>query len=276
MKLYNQLQAPRRYGLDGDTPVLTIAGIRDLVNEYVEERRARKTLMRQAQEHEQRSDRVWKKIDAARLFAPDSMNFDALITEAAKAVLEIDSGTIQTRDGQPTWTATIERILNEADRGLTHPQLMVEIRKTPLAEKSTKSFYGAIAKLADRKLLIKHGGLLYTAKVAENLISKGEFAPDDAVHQTANGNSASAHVLKALDAHRKGLTGPELRSMISKEDDAPASIRAHGQYLYNVLSKLKRSGKIKKVEKRYVLVVEDKGGNGAADNNPATVANASI
>lgn len=274
---------PHFFPLTDDTPLVTVGHVRELLRRRAEHEGRSAEYRRLACNEDAAAKKIDEQISALAPLMPNDVDFDELLDDGLVEVKVDKSATKSTpmknkRHGL-TWIKCIENILLDAGEGMTHQQLLAEVKKTELAEKakrSDKGFYGAIARLHERQKLIKAGGLLFAKDVADKLERRGEL-PKENQQGTLQPrpNSASAYVIQALEDNPNGMTGPELKSYVSRKPNAPDSVHQHGQYIYNVLSKLMDGGRVRKTGSRYVLTVRE-GGTGAAPNNSGAEANASF
>lgn len=140
---------------------------------------------------------------------------------------------------KPSWVSALMKTLITENRGMSHKELLLGARKiAPLLPLSTgeKAFYNAIAKLAERGELVKHGGLLYSGQYVQKLRESGRGLPVLPSEPPPRSGSSGEFVLAALRDHPSGLTAPALRNLLSQKPNAPKSLREHGQYVYNILS----------------------------------------
>lgn len=247
----------------GDEPLLTLAAVRALKADYEAD-------VRLLEELPGRVELKKRRLEAAMMFLPPGVDLDqvaaaappkppAPITRSPAAAWPFPTGSVApvpptapaatgaTADEKITWSGEMTRLLVTSGRGLSHRELLDELKKTELGERSSpgeKSFYNTISRLAERGVLVKAGGLLYHADVAERLRASGNPLPDMTTEVGRRAGGSSSLVVDALTAHSKGLTAPELKRVIGARDDAPKSLKDHGQYIYNVLSTMLGNGTI--------------------------------
>ena len=230
-----------------DTPLLTVARIREIHAELEADERLYAELP-------QRIAATKALLEAARRFLPEGFDLAGLAEHgeptASREVAEV-------RSVAQTWISAVFDVLDTADHGLPHKELMEEIKSahpglTPSL--GDKAFYNAIGKLEKRGDLVKSGGLLYSARVAKKIQDRGEELPDMSVDVRRRSGSAAQIVMDILEQHPKGLTGSDLKRFVSEVPEAPKSIREHGQYIYNVLATLIGAGDVAKNKRgRYHL-----------------------
>lgn len=154
-----------------------------------------------------------------------------------------------------TWSAEMRRVLGEQDAGISYSDLLAILVNGDLGKhRSTgdKGFYQAIRRLTAAGELVKSGNLLYSAELAKTLKANGEALPV----RSAERGGAGSIVLGILDQNPRGLSAPELKEKAGNHPDAPKSIRAHPHYIYNVLRKLAKAGKVTKEGYKYRRTAE--------------------
>ena len=151
-----------------------------------------------------------------------------------------------------TWPIGIERVLSQQTEGISYKDLLAQLTKTELGQnvsEGAKGFYNAIARMSEAGAVVKAGGLLYSAALAKKINASGEPLP---VRIVDRGGSTSI-VLSILKEHPEGLTAPEIKEIVSKHPDSPASILKHKHYVYNVLSVLAERRQITREDGKYRL-----------------------
>ncbi|WP_038487365.1 hypothetical protein [Janthinobacterium agaricidamnosum] len=231
-----------------------------------------------------------KRYEAALMFAPLGFDPDAALNVVPKVQKEVEVATVPVRvnestadvsseftltavDGShsenvPSWTKAIQHVLENSSTGLAHKELLTTIRNEfPAMPTSVgeKGFYNGIGKLSEKRVLVKHGGLLYAKKTVDSIIARGESLPEGPSTQTRSGSSGEI-ILSILKGHAGGLAAAELKVLISEVPNAPASLKKHSQFIYNVLATLIGSGQVVKMGNLYRLAEKDKApvGTGAS------------
>lgn len=228
-----------------------------------------------------------RKYEAALMFAPPDFDPDAAMELATPQLVEgaaplpgkneADQSPIEEvrPDAEPeeftlrppvekhsekaTWIGSLRNTLTLSGRGMSHQELLAFVRANYPAlpvSNGEKGFYNAVAKLADRKELVKRGGLLYASSVIDAMKARGEALPEVPEHQHRKGGSGEI-VMQVLKEHPNGLTGPELRKAVAAIPHAPKSLREHGQYIYNILATLMGTGVVVKNGTTYQLAAEE-------------------
>lgn len=215
-----------------------------------------------------------KRFDAAMLFAPPDFDPDKAQENPLETIRVVRlepsvKPAIRKREMRPVtpakpekpigWRKGLQALLDDANEGMHHQQLLKSARDKYKFPESVgeKGFYNAIAKLINAGTVIKHGNILYAVSVFKQ---KQEADELPRVPETQRRNGSSAELIRKLLLTRPdGLTGPELRKILSAMPDAPKSLREHGQYVYNILGTMMGIGEVVKENRIYRLTVE--GGN---------------
>jgi len=202
-----------------------------------------------------------KRYDAALLFAPVGFNPDAIPVKRVSAKIEeipatqefLPANHVDVNVENPSWTRAIQTVLDNSDRGISHKELLSQVRsKYPMmpASNGEKGFYNGISKLSEREALVKHGGLLYSSNVVNLIKARGESLPDEPDIQIRSGSSGEL-ILSLLGKNLAGLSAKDLKNLASKNPDAPKSLTEHSQYIYNILATLIGSGLVVKQDGLY-------------------------
>jgi hypothetical protein len=235
-----------------DEPLLTVTAIRSLKQDYEAD-------LRLFAELPGRLEAKKRKLDAALMFLPPGIDLDGAAPELAdKAALPAPPPVTvnPSAPGKATWAGEMERMLLSLDAGISHQGLLQRLKQTELGERSSpgeKGFYNAIARLSERGLLEKHGGLLYHRTLADRIRASGRAFPDVTIEVARRAGGSASLVVETLEQHPKGLTAPELKKLLAVREDAPKSLREHGQYIYNILSTLIGNGTVSRRKGVYRL-----------------------
>ena len=142
-----------------------------------------------------------------------------------------------------TWIGQTRRIINAADRGLSYAEILTELKALPLAPSvGDKGFYNAMVRLESKGEVVKTGGLVYSARLAQQ---QGLTPRQHTKNEVAAGGTSGV-TLAVIQAHPAGIKAAELKVELQRRADCPASMKKHGHYIYSVLSKLMDSGAITK------------------------------
>ena len=148
-----------------------------------------------------------------------------------------------------TWIGELARVLDEADRGLSHLEALTMLKETPLGEKPSagdKGFYNAIARLEKRGDLHKSGGRIYSKKLVMEMEARGEPLPDVTIETRRRAGGTASVVIEILKTHPSGLDANQLRKVAADMPGVPSSMSKHTHYIYNVLGTLMGQGFIVK------------------------------
>ncbi len=162
------------------------------------------------------------------------------------------------RAAHGTWNEAILSILREANRGLAHAALYKALEATEFAKTvnfNQKRYYTTISRMQKKKQVVRIGSLTYAPDVAKKLAKSGPVPTEDLEQpQFFNSKIQTPTLIKRLlRENPKGLQGNDLIGMLSMMDDAPESVRSHPQFVYTTLSKMIRSGAVKREEGVYRL-----------------------
>jgi hypothetical protein len=156
-----------------------------------------------------------------------------------------------------TWTAVMEDILKRLGRS-SYDEMRTEIGKTHLAEKlekTEKSFYGAIGKLAGSGLLIKHNGWLFSPEAYAQLLKDIEAgtAVDERAHShnSAHQSPFGDAIKEFMNTKPEGALSSDIISELRKTPEFLDTIEKHKTHAYNVLSRLVDRGELVKGGGRY-------------------------
>jgi hypothetical protein len=167
-----------------------------------------------------------------------------------------------------SWTSTINTILVKVGRRVTYEELREELRKTPIADKlnrSDKGFYGAIAKLLDRKHIVKHKGWLFAAEAYKRFmddVAHGRVTDDEAPRLVPPSPFGEA-IAKFLGTRGSYATSAHIINELCKNPEFAATIERNPTHVYNVLSRLVAQGRVKKHGKLYRIIRSKESDNGS-------------
>ena len=245
---------------DPDAPLLTLSAIRALLAEYEAD-------VRLLAELPARVESKKRRLDAAMLFLPPDFDLNApAVSAGADAQPQAPAEAPAASAAEParvTWTSEMSKHLASLDGGISHRDLLAALKQTELGQREAspgeKGFYNAIAKLAEKGTLVKIGGLLYHKDVVTRLTENGQPLPDMTIEVARRAGGSGSLVVEVLAQHPKGLTAPALRKLFAEREDAPKSLREHGQYIYNILSTLMGNGTIVRRNSVYKLTKKPAG-----------------
>lgn len=238
-----------------DDPRLPVQYIVDLKSELDADVRLLAELPRRIEERR-------RKLDAAMIFAPDGFDLEAQVKRHEAKRRAVQESSVQEKkpiqqqppkvaQAKATWVGEVARLLSASERGMTHQEILAALKETELGKSASagdKGFYNAVARLAAREEIVKHGGYLYASNVFKALQDRGEKLPEDSGRAT---NGSGAIVRDILEKHPKGLSGPQLRDIMRAHPDAPKSMQKHPHYIYTILGTLIGSGAVTRREGIY-------------------------
>lgn len=241
------------------TALLTVAAVRALKADYEAD-------LRLLAELPARVELKKRKLDAAMFFMPDGFDFEALEVHAPAVQPDLveEPPAAPEAPGRISWAGEMARVLASLEGGIAHKDLLATLKTTELGERVSpgdKGFYNAIGKLAERGLLVKHGGLLYHKDVADRIVARGVALPDLTIELARRKGGSASFVVEALGQHPKGLTAPDIKKIVGAREDAPKSLREHGQYIYNILATLMGNGTVTRRNGVYKLAKKAEGSN---------------
>jgi hypothetical protein len=237
------------------------------VDDYLRLKDAYESDVRLLAELPQRIERQARKLEAAALFLP--AGFDVIewsradvqdsgmqavvdspvATKAAETEAAERLGDDDSDPGRLSWTVAILAQLLKSGRGMSHSELLDILKATPLGEglsQGAKGFYNGIARLSKSGKIVKAGGLLYAAEIAEQLKRSGEELPEWTSSGRQRAGGSGRLVLEELMKHEAGLTAPRLKELVGTRPDAPKSMSLHSHYIYNILGTLVGTGAVEK------------------------------
>ncbi len=136
--------------------------------------------------------------------------------------------------------------------------MRAEVGKTVLSkklEKTDKSFYGAIGKLAEKGTLKKHNGWLFSAPFYAEFVKDvdaGRAVDERAPNQNSAHQSPFGDAIKAFMGSRTaGATSAEIIQELRKTPEFLDTIERHKTHTYNVLSRLVEQGELVKGGGKY-------------------------
>jgi hypothetical protein len=161
------------------------------------------------------------------------------------------------QNGPTTWTGIMEQILANGDK-FTYDGLRAEVGKTSLANKlakTDKSFYGAIGKLSEAGVLVKHRGWLFHKDAFEKFkrdLSAGLVEDSDAPKNNPAHHSPFGDAIKSfMDQNPGGAGSKDISDELKKTPDFADTMDRHKSHLYNVLARLVDQGELVKGGGRY-------------------------
>jgi hypothetical protein len=164
------------------------------------------------------------------------------------------------RERSMPWTVAVYRAIDSAQTGMTYADLKAAIRSTELApalEATEKSFYGAVGKLVDRKMVVRHNGKLFTDRtypVFLDAVMAG-WAKDEPAEPT-NGQKSPVRdlIIQYLQIHRAGVPLRELVEVANVANGGKGLDRNEKTSVYNLISRLVGRGKLAKSDDGIITI----------------------
>ncbi|TPK73975.1 hypothetical protein FJ930_07940 [Mesorhizobium sp. B2-4-15] len=181
------------------------------------------------------------------------------------------------RASNQTWTATIHRVIQDEGRGLTYQELKEGLLKTHLGEtlqRTDKAFYGGIAKLESRQMIVKHNGRLFSPsgyKRFMNDVAAGlvEDTPYTAASNSWQMSPNEAAVARLLSLHPKGLTTSEIVESLLNDPPPDLAVTKNRNSLYNLLARERERGNLVKEGDTYSLPLPETESSGSDEEAAA-------
>lgn len=234
--------------------------------------------------------RLNKLIEAAAAFM-DAMNDESPVEVDEKPVAvnlpEVEKPQVPSkseiarpatrRAGNQTWTATIHRVIQDEGRGLTYQELKEGLLKTHLGEtlqRTDKAFYGGIAKLESRQMIIKHNGRLFSPSGYKRFMDdvaagRVEDTPYVAASNSWQVSPNEEAVTRLLSRHPKGLTTSEIVESLLNDPPPDLAVTKNRNSLYNLLARERERGNLVKEGDTYSLPLPETESSGSDEEAAA-------
>ena len=181
------------------------------------------------------------------------------------------SETRGVRNGVPTWTATIEGIVRDAEDGvISYTKLKDAIRRSPLlatVEWNDKTFYRALGNLDSRGAIVRHNEHAFTPVA----FAAHKRAVESGEREDVEAGAGRSTIGEAIRLHLADVGGPvqsrQIIKFLREHPDFKGSIGKNPNGVYNVLSRYVERGIFGKDEetKEYWLL-EPESEHGARPN----------
>jgi DNA-binding PadR family transcriptional regulator len=173
-------------------------------------------------------------------------------------------GDRSNRVKKSTWTSEVLLLVQEAAEGyVSYVDMKSSIAKGPLGpalEQSDKSFYGALLKLENQGLLVRHNAHAFTPEAYSEHIEevKAGRRRDVRPQHAAGIAPLTDAVLEILSLSSGGMTAKQIIGALLENDDVKASVERNNTSAYNVLARLVKQHRVIKNEqkKTYRLSLE--------------------
>lgn len=175
------------------------------------------------------------------------------------------------RSSEGSWTETMLKIIETADRPLTYAELRNEVAKTHLGPKlaqTEKSFYGGIGKLAGRKQIVRHGGRVFSHRAYERFrrdLEAGIIKDEPVRYGGRHSSPVKTALLALLERNPLGATPSVI--IASLERDSGQKLDRNGKTaIYNLISRLVKRGDLVRQGPMVHLPLRHNGAAPASDN----------
>ncbi len=157
-----------------------------------------------------------------------------------------------------SWTKAIESIVSNHPKGVLNGEVRKEYKESSFATKlgnSEKSFYGAIAKLLDKKIIVRHKTYLFKPDLLKQFledVAKG-LTPDleEPANKFGHKSPFGDAIKPFLETMPGGATTSEIMMELRKTPEFSDTLDRHKTHLYNVLARLVDSGEVLKGGGKY-------------------------
>lgn len=183
-----------------------------------------------------------------------------------------------------SWTATILRLVNAADRRLSYTELKNEVSKThlgPTLEKTDRAFYGGVGKLERRGLVVRHKGWVFSTKAYGQFmkdVAAGKIDDDPApTFITRERRSDNVVAIERFLATRPNgaTTGEIVRSLLTNPPD-DLVVTNNRNSIYNLLKRQREDGKlIRRGDRHYLPRQNDEAPDSSKSSAPNNHGNGS-
>jgi hypothetical protein len=228
-----------------NAPLLTISEAAETLGEWIAAARQREEIQRTLSRLEKQLDGIVDFLPPAKqalvyAFDEDSGTEFSLVEYAKRKTTGVDEPAplpVKIEEGS-VFRAEVIRIVKRAVAGITHRQVMGELRKTEFADRvdlnESKRYYSTVGKLFKSGMLVKHGEKIYSKGVFETLQQvPGALAPPERFKE----GGTTGQIVKVLSLNPGGLSASEIRDKLIEADESNRK-RFGGQYVYNCLSRL--------------------------------------
>jgi len=164
-----------------------------------------------------------------------------------------------TRHKPGTWTASIVRIVNEANRPLTYEEAKRALMQTevaPLLQRSDKAFYGAVLKLDNEKLVVRYKAHLFTPEAFRKFqedLAAGRVR--DLRYPNIAHHSPMGDAIKGMMKERRGgVKSGHIRWHLRKTPEFATALDKNPTHLHNVLARLVEQDVLRKNGALYYYV----------------------
>jgi hypothetical protein len=160
------------------------------------------------------------------------------------------------------WTATMLRILTEANRPMSYAELKAKVMNTPLGPtlaRTDKAFYSGVAKLEERKQAIRQNGRISTTEAYERLMRDvaAGIAKEEPPIRNTGGDRNSPAKAAIFEILRREAQGAPIADIVNElTPKLNLETRNSKTAVYNLIARLVRRGELTKNGKNIRLPVE--------------------
>ena len=158
-----------------------------------------------------------------------------------------------------TWTETILKIVEKADRGMTYHELKEEISKTHLGDKlqqTEKAFYGGVWKLVNKGKIVRYRGRAFSPGAYDAFKDDvGNGLVDDIPETGPSGRRSPNEIAveRFLASRGNGATTKEIVDGLVNDPPSDLAVTKNRTTIYNLLSRYKKNNRLIKRDGRYFL-----------------------
>ena len=158
-----------------------------------------------------------------------------------------------------TWTATILKIVEKAERGMTYHELKEEIGKTHLGDKlrqTDKAFYSGIWKLVNKGKIVRYRGWAFSPAAYDAFKDDVDNGLVDDLPETGASGRQSPNeiaVERFLASRPNGATTKEIADGLVNDPPSDLEVTDNRTSIYNLLSRHKKNKRLIERDGRYFL-----------------------
>ena len=158
-----------------------------------------------------------------------------------------------------TWTATILKIVEESERGMTYHDLKDEIGKTHLSNRlreTEKAFYSGIWKLSTKGTIVRYRGWVFSPTAYAKFRADVDSGLIDDLPETGASARQSPNeiaVKRFLASRPNGATTREIVDGLVNDPPSDLEVTQNRTSIYNLLSRHKKNKRLIERDGRYFL-----------------------
>jgi hypothetical protein len=158
--------------------------------------------------------------------------------------------TRRTRSGEVTWTSFIEDYVTSVNRPVDYPELREAISKSVLGPRlaaSDKSFYASLQKLADRRVIVRKEGWVFSPSAYDDYVKKVAAGEIEELAPSSNRGSRIGHeIMKFISSRPEGVSARDIVEHMKGIDEFRGPVERNSTSVYNPLAKLVRREEVRK------------------------------